>query len=425
MVFDKQNQLWVAGPRGIFKVENDGLLRLNRQLGLPSNDVNQLFFDRQNRLWVAMSEGICMVEDITTLQPKSPPELYIEEIRLNDTLREFFPAEIPIQTKIYIQIAVIEFETPDVVEVQYRLTSGDPWIPTNSLDFTFSNLLPKSYQLQFRARTLNSGWEVSESLAFEIMPPWWRRWWAIAGLIFVLLLTAGGLIRIRIKNIAKRAAAQNELNQQMAHLQLSALQSQLNPHFMFNALNAIQYFILDHDEVAANDFLAKFSRLMRLFLEASHARYISLAEELELLELYIELEQLRFDGKFDYQIKLAPNLNTNDLEIPSMMLQPYVENAINHGLLHKEGHGMLALSFSMEAKILTIIIEDDGIGRARSEEIKESQNQKRISRGMQLLTDRLKLLSEMMGADIHVQVVDKQDENGTATGTRVEIKLPV
>lgn len=425
ITFDAEGALWVGGPQGVFRIKEGKVFHINTQLGLPANDVNDLFFDSQNRLWIGTIAGLTMVPTPEKLSFSPSPKILLTSWVTNDILQEDIPTQLKENDQVQLKFDLLDLSPSLDRFIDYRFKDDEKWISWNQRKFTFPALRPGTYQLQFRARSINSDWSERLRFPFEILAPIWQRWWFIVIMVLLFILLTAMIVRRRLRNIQKKAVAQNELNQQIAHLQLSSLQSQLNPHFMFNALNAIQYFILNQDEVAANDYLAKFARLMRLFLEASHERFISLSEELELLELYIELEQLRFDGKFDYNIQLSPDLNPDDLEIPSMMLQPYVENAINHGLRNKDGYGMLQLSFLEEGENIKIIIEDDGIGREKAKEIKEGQNQKRISRGMQLLADRLKILKEMGEVDIYVETKDLYDKNHQAKGTKVEIRLPI
>ncbi len=425
MVFEKNGAIWLGGPKGVFRLLDDQILHFNRRLGLPSNDITDLFLDYQNRLWIATSEGLCVIKDLAPIDLKPPPPVILEDFVVNATYQDSAMASYSSDADISFNIRLIEYTTPDALQLEFRLKKDAPWVPTQNLEFSFSSLQPDIYSIQFRAKALNSNWSAPLTIPFEILPPWWQRWWAIAGMTVLFLLVSGWIIRARIRSIREKATAQNELNQQMAHLQLSALQTQLNPHFLFNALNAIQYFILNKDEITANDYLSKFSRLMRLYLEASNTRYIPLTEELELLELYIELERLRFEGHFDYEIHIDQNLDLDNIELPSMLLQPFVENAINHGLRHKKETGLLKITFSEEEDMFSCSIEDNGVGRAAAKILREQLKKGHKSRGMQLLEDRVKLLNTLDNSEISILTVDLFDEKQQPCGTRVEIRHPI
>jgi LytS/YehU family sensor histidine kinase len=208
-------------------------------------------------------------------------------------------------------------------------------------------------------------------------------------------------------------------------LEMQALRAQMNPHFIFNCLNSINRFILKNESEAASDYLTKFSKLIRLILQNSQAKTVTLANELEALGLYLEMEMLRFEDQFDYQITCHPQLEAEDLEVPPLLIQPYVENAIWHGLMHKEGKGHISIYLQGTEQMLICSIEDDGIGRKRAGELKSKSATKKKSLGMQITSHRLQLLRELYGRQPTVVVEDLVDAIGEACGTRVVVEIPV
>ena len=211
-----------------------------------------------------------------------------------------------------------------------------------------------------------------------------------------------------------------EYNQRLAEVELKALQGQMNPHFLFNSLNSIKHFILTNDKFAAADYLTNFAKLVRLILNNSKRKTISLQQELESLRLYLEMEQMRFPQKFEFEIKLAKGLNSDTIEIPPLILQPYVENAIWHGLMHKNGSGLIKIWVQESFKQLLFLIEDNGIGREKAWEIKSKSATNRKSFGMQITHDRLTLTDQ----NAKVKIIDLKDDAGQAKGTRVELTVP-
>ena len=206
---------------------------------------------------------------------------------------------------------------------------------------------------------------------------------------------------------------------------MKALRAQMNPHFIFNSLNSIQKYILKNDQFAASQYLTKFSRLIRLILDHSNQNNILLSSELELLKLYVEMESIRFDDKFNYEINTGTEINTDTVEIPSMLIQPYVENAIWHGLLHKEEKGKLTISFLQNGEnVIKVIIEDDGIGRDKAAELKSKQVLRKKSYGMQITEDWIAIINRLQDIKATSQVVDMKDNDGNATGTRVILEIP-
>ena len=201
-----------------------------------------------------------------------------------------------------------------------------------------------------------------------------------------------------------------------------ALRAQMNPHFIFNALSSIQRFIVAKNALQAHEYLSKFGSLIRHILDNSKHTFISIQEEVETLKLYIELEALRFDNSFEYSITIDPAIDEYNTEIPTMIIQPFVENAIWHGLLHRSSKGKLIIDIQKEKEALVCIIEDNGIGREASEEIKKNNVHKiHASAGMEITEGRLKNLKDSTQSNYAVHIHDLKDDSGKASGTRVRI----
>ena len=204
-------------------------------------------------------------------------------------------------------------------------------------------------------------------------------------------------------------------------LALKSLRTQMNPHFIFNALNSFNTYIAKSDERSANRFLSEFSVLMRSVLENSEEDFIPLSKELELLRLYVKLEHSRFADKFDYDIEVDKEVDVDAFQIPPMLLQPYIENAIWHGLRYKEEKGSLTIKVKqVTSDMLEICIEDDGIGRKKSAELKTSNQKKQNSKGMGNIKKRIQILNDMYKNRVEVSISDLYKDQ---TGTRVSLKL--
>src|SRR5690606_10396345 len=212
----------------------------------------------------------------------------------------------------------------------------------------------------------------------------------------------------------------------MTEVEMQALRAQMNPHFIFNCLNSINRYIVKSDQTTASFYLTRFAKLIRLILDNSNSKNVVLSNELEALKLYIEMEALRFDKKFTYNIHVEKNLGVDCVEVPPLIIQPYVENAIWHGLLHKETDGHLDIRVSMtEDSMIQCIIEDNGIGRAKAMELKSKTATSRKSLGMQLTENRLSLLNKHARLNASVEIIDLVDAEGEGCGTRVVLKIPV
>ena len=240
-------------------------------------------------------------------------------------------------------------------------------------------------------------------------------------------LCANKIVRQRAEEEKKQAQMiLMSTQQKMAEVEMQALRAQMNPHFIFNCLNSINRYIVKSDQTTASLYLTKFAKLMRLILDNSNSKNVILSNELEALRLYIEMEALRFDKKFTYEIKVEENLGPDTIEVPPLIIQPYVENAIWHGLLHKEDDGHLSIRLSMAGEsMLQCIIEDNGIGREKAKELKSKTATSRKSLGMQLTESRLGLLNKYAQVNASVEIIDLQNGGMEALGTKVILKIPV
>lgn len=217
-----------------------------------------------------------------------------------------------------------------------------------------------------------------------------------------------------------------DFNKKVSEIEMRALRAQMNPHFLFNVLNSIKLYMVQNNSQQAAAYLTKFSRLIRLILNNSKSKLVLLSQEIDALKLYIELEQLRFNNKFDFKIDVAVNMDIDFLEIPPMILQPFIENAIWHGLMHKvDGKGMLIINIQEKAGHIKILIEDNGIGRAKSQSINRRSPTKHKSFGMKITTERIDIVNHIYDTNASVEIIDLKDEKDNGNGTRVIINLPI
>jgi hypothetical protein len=262
----------------------------------------------------------------------------------------------------------------------------------------------------------------------------------IAGLILVMLLgififRSQSLKRknekLRSQQLEKELCVQQlqseqkhtELQRQAVELEMQALRAQMNPHFIFNCLSSINRFILKNEVEAASDYLTRFSRLIRMVLINSQQSLISLEDELEMLELYLDMERLRFKNAFDYSIIFTNRVDAGSVYIPPLLLQPFCENAIWHGLMHKEEKGHLAITLSMNGQTLLCSITDDGVGREKAGELKSKSVAKDKSLGLKITSERLALLNGGKQASTFYEINDVLNEEGLIVGTKVNLKI--
>jgi tetratricopeptide (TPR) repeat protein len=254
-------------------------------------------------------------------------------------------------------------------------------------------------------------WQREETIAEATV---FRQQLVIYGLLLIVLITA-----VTSYFTFKNAQASKSANQLLA---LKSLRSQMNPHFIFNALNSVNQFVAQNDERTTNKFLSEFSRLMRLVMENSQEDFIPLEKEQEIISLYLKLEHYRFRDKFDYLITVDDEIKTEAVQIPPMLIQPYIENAVWHGLRYKQTKGHLHLHLRKKADGLQVEITDDGIGRKRSAELKTENQKMQNSTGLKNIQERLKIINKIYKAHYDVQITDLDPEN--RTGTRVVINVP-
>lgn len=214
-----------------------------------------------------------------------------------------------------------------------------------------------------------------------------------------------------------------QIEKQLFDIQQKALRLQMNPHFIFNSLNSIQSYILNNDVDLAVNYLGRFSQLMRLILANSRESVVPLADELKAIRHYFEIEKLRFEEKFTYSIKVDPEIDDEFTGVPPMVIQPYIENAIIHGLVHKPSPGHITIRFRQINSRMLCSIQDDGVGRARAAEIKRQSGLNTKSRGMMITKERLEILNKKSTGKFSIKVIDLIDENGKPSGTRVELLI--
>ncbi len=327
----------------------------------------------------------------------------------------------------------ISLTNPERVNYTYKLEGLDKdWTPITKDNFaTYPNLPAGDYVFKVKATNNEGKWnKEAVSFKFTIRSPFWQTGW-------FYLLSAGALstllyIYVRLKLAQVRKIEKESFNKQLdiTKFELKALRAQMNPHFIFNSLNSIQHFIVKNNDGHAIKYLTKFARLIRMILDNSESATITINEEVEALKIYVELEMMRFENKFSFQLEIDPVIDIDLEEIPSMLIQPYIENAILHGLTVKEGHcGLLKLNIHKQSiddiDLIICTVEDNGIGRALSVATKTLSGKMHRSLGMKVTAERLNLLNDLNNSNMSVNITDLKEDDGTAAGTKVEIYIPI
>ena len=363
------------------------------------------------------------------------PKAFIDYVIINksDTIIRQDPIFRYNQNNINFIIGGISYSSGRDLRFEYQLAGADSnWVrvPSSQHIISFPLLQPGSYR--FRMRAIASNGEKGHLLEypFAILKPWWLRTWFIifvtsAAAFLIYLLTAIRIRNIRQKNLLllEKLNLQSKWRDSM----LAAIRSQMNPHFIFNALNTIQSYIYANDENMASNYLGKFSDLIRRILDYSQKKEISLASEIEMLRLYTDLEIIRFENTMEAHIFVDNGLHPDNIFLPPMMVQPYVENAIKHGLLHKTSNRILNIRFlnHKESNQLIIEIEDNGIGRKESGAINKFRKKTHSSFSTMANQQRLEILNLAFEHKISIETIDKMDAHQKPTGTKVVLKIPL
>lgn len=438
-IFIEKNKIWLASNTGISIVTVNSIQPFRYTIrnitvkdGLLSNEINAIIRDGEN-IVVASNHGISYIDNKTVLSKQAIDlPLVVKEIKVNNVLSGVQELTTLGYRKRNINISyeALNYGSAGKNNYRYRLMGFDTnWIYTNNREVQFTPLPYGDYQLQIQAKREYDQWENSASfiqLPIYCKPPIWATTWFWV-LLFTLVVFAMLLFfRNRINIIKRRQAEQKELQQRTSVSEQMALKAQMNPHFIFNSLNSIQQYVIESDVRGANEFISGFSKLIRQTLEFSSKEYITLEEEVSYLTTYLDLEKARMESKFVYKVNVRTEQPASQLMIPPLLLQPYVENALRHGVRYlKNIDGIISLSFIQYPGLLECIIEDNGIGRTKAMELKAVNPIEYQSRGMSLTAERIALLNEGSETKIEVVIEDLKDEAGMATGTRIRVLFPI
>ncbi len=439
LALDNSGTLWIGTIRGLHAMLDSTIILFNKQRGLLAEEVRTTYVDRSNKLWVGTTSGLSMLRPQRAIQPVRPaPPVYINSVAaFGRTVLEARGLELGHDSASFeIAYAGIGFNHPESIVFQHRLVGFDnDWQTSRSWTRDYNNLAPGEYDFLLRARIDNSPWsDPPAQLSIVIRPPFWQTWWFRSISLLLLLGAVYGAARYRVERRRRREMEQLEIRNQMMHLEKRALDASINPHFMFNALNSIQFFFNKREHLLhANTYLARFARLIRMILEDTHKDVITMEEELQRLRLYLELEKMRLGERLDYAIELPDDLDVDAITIPMLIIQPYVENAIWHGISPLKEGGKVSISIKAATQHqLVIEIVDNGIGVRASKAMRMENSladdalaAEDSSRGMSITHERLDLLSRLSTQHSDVHIGDAAPGNTERPGTRVVIRMNI
>ncbi len=420
---ESPGSLWIGTQNGLFHFNGKEFSIYKKRDGLIADDVTHLAFMGDNRLVVGSSKGLTVFKAKPIVKSETR-SLYVEKLVIDGKAYNWDkPIDAPYNSTIFLKYGLVTFVYPGLLEYSYRLHKNEKWITTSNNSLVFTNLKPGDYFLELKVKKYNAHYSAPLAIHFTIRNPWWKTL-PFYSLIFALVLILAFIyVRWQLNRQKAKALARYELSE----LKMKALQAQLNPHFISNALNAIQYFILKQDERQANHYLGEFSDLTRLFLEISRKGLVPVAMELQLLRNYLSLEKLRFENKFKFSIEVLPSMDSSKEYIPGLLIQPFVENAVNHGMVYlpKERIGNISVRVSKEGEYVSITINDNGIGRKKAREIKNRLGRFPRSHSTQIVEEIKQAYNLLPGCEIRIEVVDKEEDANQVLGTCVYINIKI
>lgn len=443
LTMDALGNIWIAGNRAGFYNPDTGKFRiLGSENGLYW--CGEVLYTRSDgavcygpyyrifpeKIPVLKTAPVCRLTDFKVFYRDYPlPQNVdlLDEIKLPHTDNTFT-----------INWSARNFTNPEQDTFYHRLEGiDDDWIATATglRTATYLKLPPGNYTFYLKCKNRDGIFGPEKKLRIRIVPAYYQTWWFKFFLFTALIAIAALIASLRqrqkrlVAELNQRETAyklkEAELQQRITEYQMAALRAQMNPHFFFNSLNSINRFVQLSGPDAASNYLTKFARLMRMVLDNSRCETISLANELDAVQLYLELESMRFADKFEYSLYISPQTETETIEVPPLFLQPYLENAIWHGLMQKESPDR-KLDIRIEPQddcFLVIQISDNGIGRAKAKELKSKSAVMEKSHGMDITAERLKIFTQRTGQAIRIEIEDLTDSGGSPTGTRIKIIL--
>lgn len=430
-LFIKDNYLWVGTNKGLNKVNirdsSRPITRFSISDGLPSDNINTICV-KDSIIWIGSPDGLTYFNE-RRMSATSICNLRMLNVTVSGKRQEVKDHYRLSRrdNNISFEFSAISFKSGGDIVYHYKLDGLDKeWKTTLQPGLIYQSLPSGQYELALYAVNKFDVKSDIIHIAFVIETPFWKEWWFYGLLILIVTGITFWIVNKQVRKAIASKEEKNRIQQQFAALEQQALQAQMNPHFIFNCLNSIQQYILINDKEKANQYLTGFASLIRQTLDNSGKKTITVSEEVSYLNRYLQMEAMRFGENFNYEIIVDDMVNTDVVELPAMLLQPYVENCLRHGIRYKtDGTGKVTIRFSIEDDTLYCRIKDNGIGRQKAAEWKSRQHIEYQSQGMKLTEKRIDLLNKINTSAMSATVIDLKDDRGNATGTEVIIKIPL
>jgi streptogramin lyase/anti-sigma regulatory factor (Ser/Thr protein kinase) len=439
---DNKKNLWLFGLTSVMRLtpDRDLVVSFGRDYGIRRN---QNGFARSikgpsGNILSGDQSGYYMFSPDSIIANASPPQVVLTNFFLGEQLiqpgsKSVLKVALPLAEEIRLnhkqnvlsfEFAVMHFSNPENNQHHFMLENYDNnWRNSGTEKKAFYFNVPPGRYI-FRVRGSNSvGIWAEKSIRIIITPPWWQTWWfwTIAGSLLVLLFYA--IVKRRVEMVRKAEQSKLKHEKELLQLEARALRAQMNPHFIFNCMNSIKSLIQQDDKEKAATYLTTFSKLIRTIFQNSDKREITLFDEIETCRLYTQLESMRFGDKISYCFDIDETIDLKSIRVPALILQPFIENAIWHGIVPRGTGGHILLHVMKENGIIKIMMEDDGIGRDVSRQNKSVNSPGHQSKGVSLTQARLELDNLLQQRQAELEIIDKKDKKGTPKGTKVILKI--
>lgn len=424
--------LWVGTEKGLNKVmlhkAGFPVTRFTVSDGLPDNVINAVFAD-SNLVYIGTPSGLSWFDE-KNIFSHSRCRIVTENIMADTVQLEPGLASYHLsyrQRNVSFHFRAISLQVAGNIVYTYRLHGlNENWQQTGSETVNFISLPSGSYRFEIYASNRAGISSPVLRIDFTIDQPFWQADWFKALLVAAGIVLIALLFRWQLRRFQRKEREKNQIRQQLFELEQKAKKAQMNPHFIFNCISAIQNFVFTSDVEASNRYISGFAQLIRQTLDNSDKPVVALSEEIRYLQTYLSLEQMRFSGKFSFLIECDPGIYTDYTYLPPMLLQPFIENSIRHGIAYRRDHtGFIRVHFMKTENFLVCTITDNGVGRVKAEQLKSSMHIEFQSKGMSLTQDRLEAIGRFFGKQILLEISDIVDASGEVAGTRVELKFPL
>jgi ligand-binding sensor domain-containing protein len=429
---DNKNRIWAGSMNGIYIFDNISIEHMDMSLGLLSDEVLSLFYDSlKNYMWIGTSSGLSRL-DLDQFNSYFLPPLTIRltNFSVNDSAYSFelMPVLDYKHNNIQIDFTAVNFSSPNSVTYSYKLNENK-WQDIKVNNINFPELEPDNYELSIKAKRMNGIWSEPYALHFKITPPFYRILWVEAGGAVLFSLFVVIAARKTIKYNKKKDREKLELANRMNELKHQAVAAMMNPHFIFNSLSSVQYLVNMNKQKEANDYISLMARLVRMNLDIASKAFITLEEELKRLKLYLSIEKLRLENEFNYTVNIDKEIRAASVTIPNMIIQPFVENSIWHGIAPLKTTGIIKVNINYEDiilkeekyKFLIIRIIDNGVGYSAS---RQNKKEGHTSRAIKIIEERLTIISRKMNLPVPIVINDLGKRAEGSSGTEVILSLP-